>query len=133
MTGFKRRSKEIRQLVNRFGDEEDKHKMEATFAEVCRKVNNKNYTVDGCEIARHSDREMKKEDNQPSSFDDESLLADITVDTRFDLENTAVGSEEDFSESEETGTFYRSSEEQTESDEYFPKEETYAAKPAKIT
>ena len=41
-----------------------------------------------------------------------------------DLEDTAEGSEQDFSESEETETLYNSREEQTESDEEIPKEET---------
>ena len=72
--------------------------------------------MNACKTAWHSDSEMEKEDNQPSSFDDESLLADIAADTRFNLEDTAVGSKEDLSESEETETVYRPNEEQTESD-----------------
>ena len=31
---YERRTKEIRKMVDRLGDEEDKHKMEATFADV---------------------------------------------------------------------------------------------------
>ena len=123
---FKRRTEEIRQLFNRIRNEEDKHKMEATYAEVCRKVNT-NYTADLCGTARHSDNETEKENNQLSCFDDESLLADIVVDSRFHLEDTAVGSEKDLSESEETETFY-GSREQPESDEDLPKEKTYSAR-----
>ena len=86
---YKRRTREIRKLVEKLGDKEDKREMEAAIADVYRKVDHRHYELgtDNTDetpqqTSDKSEGETENRETQTSfEAEDEASLTDITVDT----------------------------------------------------